>query len=185
MQGEIYHQSATLSVAPFNPYLPAIGRVLQVLTSLAPAGSTIQINNRDLAEAADLKSAGHIPRLLRQLEAHGRIERVTSSQGSLIVVVDAALIPHADQPFIASQSDPDQDQPDVMETRDQLCMGAPALIPHADPPTPPIRYKHDHDQQQPRGHESLRQKLIAAGETHRDRRTAETVAAQILEKTPI
>ena len=58
-----YHESATTSVA-FNPYLPAIGRVLEVLRSYGP-GATIEINNRDLASAAGC-SPGRIPALLRK-----------------------------------------------------------------------------------------------------------------------
>lgn len=118
----------------FNRYLPAIGRVLQVLQSYGPIGTTLQICNRDLARAADC-SAGRIPALLRTLEADHEIERVTSPQGSLIVVLgDASAIDRSD---VSDQHMADRLGVDSAQDRSTM----------VDPPTPPNRYKQ-HDQQQ-------------------------------------
>jgi hypothetical protein len=127
----------------FNRYLPAIGRVLQVLQSYGPAGTTIQACNRDLARAADLRSAGGIPAILRTLEADGQIERVTSPQGSLIVVLgdDESTF---DRTLPSDQGIVDRSMPDSASQRSSM----------VDPPTPPNRYKQ-HDQQQ---HGALSQK---------------------------
>lgn len=60
-----------------NPYVivPAIGRVLEALWARAQrlGQATFTVSNRQLAETAGLASAGHIPRLLRQLEADGHL----------------------------------------------------------------------------------------------------------------
>ena len=128
-----YHPSATAAVT-FNPFLPAIGRVYQVLCDAAPAGATIEINNRDLAAAAGLQSAGHIPRLLRQLETKGYIERIADRGGSLIVVTDRSRMrdhdaadragdpagdPDRDHPPVAASGDPDRDHADRVLMRDR------------------------------------------------------------------
>ncbi len=126
----VYHETATPTVA-FNPYLPAIGRVLEVLRRYGP-GATIEISNRDLADAAGMQSAGHIPQLLRQLVKHKQIERVTTPRGSLIMVVGDWAIPHGDQlPYQNAidptwdhagpqdASDPMWDQPNPTVLRDQ------------------------------------------------------------------
>lgn len=137
----VYHETATATIT-FNPYLPAIGRVLQVLQSYGPSGATLQICNRDLARAADC-SAGRIPALLRTLEADERIERVTSAQGSLIVVLGGDL-PIVDRPAPSDQGIVDRSGPDSASERSGM----------VDPPTPPNRYKQ-HEQQQ---HGALLQK---------------------------
>lgn len=69
----------------FNPYLPAIGRLYDVLAALAPTGETITATNRELADMAGV-SAGYVPTLLRQLVRDGHIERITSPTGSLLVM---------------------------------------------------------------------------------------------------
>lgn len=56
----------------FNPYLPAIGRVLQVLQSYGLDGTAIQITKSELARAAQC-SASKIPDLLIALESDGRL----------------------------------------------------------------------------------------------------------------
>jgi len=87
----------------FNPYLPAIGRVLEVLAASAPVGTTIETTNRALAEGAGLRSASQIPLILRKLEEKNYIERVTTPRGSLIVVTERSGM--ADRSFVASESD--------------------------------------------------------------------------------
>lgn len=74
----------------FAPYQSPCGRVLHVLQAMVAPGETIQIVNRDLAIAAQC-SAGSIPTILRTLERDGWIERVTSTQGSLVLLVDQSL----------------------------------------------------------------------------------------------
>src|SRR5262245_57433025 len=113
---EVYHEGAT-SAALFNPYLPAIGRVLHILRSYGPAGTTIQICNRDLARAA-LCSAGAIPAILKRLEVDGMIERVTSHQGSLISVVDQT----PDRIPTRSEGDQESDRANRTETPDRRSM---------------------------------------------------------------
>src|SRR4051812_26413709 len=89
-----YSTTATTNVAPltFNPFLPTVGRVLEVLMHAGPPGSTIQVCNRDLARRVQC-SASAIPGALRTLEAKGLVERVTTARGSLIVVLDRSGMP--------------------------------------------------------------------------------------------
>lgn len=122
---EVYHEVATGTVT-FNPYLPAIGRVLEVLRGYGPAGTTIELTNRDLSTAAAC-SAGSLPGILRSLEARGHIERVTSPRGSLIVVrSDQRSDQHADRSFNPSGCDQSHDRffgainaTDAIETPDR------------------------------------------------------------------
>lgn len=117
---EAYHRPVTAGVT-FNPFLPAIGRVYQVLLDAAPAGETIETNNRKLAEAAQC-SAGTIPGILRDLEALEYIERVTGSRGSLILVVDRSNM--FDRSFTASGCDQESDRqpsaPPIDQESDRL-----------------------------------------------------------------
>lgn len=188
---EVYHSSASTNDT-FNPYLPAIGRVLQVLHALAPIGTTIEVNNRDLASAAGLRSAGHIPRLLRKLESEGHIERVTSPQGTLIMVVDAApLIPHAGSIFSALGSDPEWDQPEIgdptrdqqnpMETRDQSEIRTDERSRMSDPPCTPnmVLSMSSQQQQLVRGREALYNAILAVNGQN------QAVALEILGKNPL
>ncbi|MBK9711588.1 MAG: hypothetical protein IPO81_09730 [Kouleothrix sp.] len=97
-----YHECVTESVT-FNPFLPAIGRVYDVLLRAGPTNTTIQTTNRELAVLAQLKSPSQIPGILRKLEAQGLIERITEARGSLIVVTDRSDM--ADRSFCPSDSD--------------------------------------------------------------------------------
>lgn len=148
-----YHQTATPNVA-FNPFLPAIGRVYQVLCDSAPIGAIIETNNRELADAAGLSSAGHLPRLLRDLEALGYIERVTSGRGSLITVTPRSPMrdhaftasgcdPESDQPSAQPAADPMWDQPNPIETRDRSSVRIGGRSRMADPPLHPPGWNHD------------------------------------------
>ena len=85
--------STTDPVTPsvtFEAYSSPCQRVLYVLRAWMTPGETMQIVNRDLAIAAQC-SAGSIPTILRTLERDGWIERVTSTQGSLVLLVDQSL----------------------------------------------------------------------------------------------
>jgi len=81
------HTTVTATVTAFNPFLPTIGRVYQVLLDAVRIGETIETTNRELAEAAQC-SASAIPDILRELESRRYIERITSGRGSLIVVAE-------------------------------------------------------------------------------------------------
>jgi hypothetical protein len=189
MTSEVYHQSATGHVALFNPYLPLPGRLLEVLASYGPAGTSIETCNRDLARAAQC-SAGAVPGALRTLEADGHIERVTTARGSLIMLTERSGM--ADRSSAASQRD--QHMPDrsleagsaePIETPDRSNERSGERSAMADPPTPPIRYKHDHEQQQQLGaREVLRQRLIDASKKNCPQAAAERVANRVLERNP-
>ena len=178
-----YHESATTSVA-FNPYLPAIGRVLEVLRSYGPNGTTIEINNRDLASAASC-SAGRIPALLRTLEADGMIERATGTRGSLLVVLERSTMvdrseidQDVDRMEMRYSSDQDVDRPIVTVLPDRS-ESVEQSDQHVDPPCIPNKVLSMSDQQQQlvRGREALWDALRAAN-------AAPIVALDILEKNP-
>jgi CTP-dependent riboflavin kinase len=82
------HPSPTVTHT-FNPYLPLVGRLLDVLLMYGPPGTAIETCNRTLARQAQC-SAGAIPATLRKLETDGYIERVVTAHGSLIVVTRMA-----------------------------------------------------------------------------------------------
>jgi hypothetical protein len=149
---EGYHTSVTLDVT-FNPYLPLPGRLLQVLASYGPPGTTIETCNRDLAQAAQC-SAGAVPGALRTLEADGHIERITSPRGSLIVLSERSGMPDR----LETRQTSDQHMADrsiggrsanPIETPDRSSERSTERSAMPDPPTPPIRKKHDLAQQQP------------------------------------
>lgn len=155
---------ATGSVT-FNPYLPAIGRVYEVLQRWS-IGGQIECTNRDLADAAGLRSAGHIPAMLRQLERDGLIVRVASAKGTLI-----ELIPESDQPGIASGCDPESDQTDGVATRDQASAVEIARSAMTDPPpAPPHMVLTQDSMQQQQQHARDRKPNIS--EQERDPRIA-------------
>jgi len=168
------------STNAFNPYLPAIGRVLEVLRSYGPSGTTVEICNRDLAASAGC-SAGRIPALLRQLEADDMIERVTGPRGSLIMVSDQ----HVDRSNSALACDQESDRrstadpsiPNQMLDRSAAAVVSDQFI---DPPhTPLYGIQHESSQQQhARGRESLYDAILAANEHN------EGVALDVLEKNP-
>lgn len=84
-----------------NPYavtvIPAIGRVLDALAQLASdlGQRTLQVSNRQVAQAAGLRSAGQIPTILRQLAHDGHISYDPAT--SLIMVISAVIDQDADQ----------------------------------------------------------------------------------------
>lgn len=179
---QAYHTTASPTVAApaFNPYLPAIGRVLEVLAALAPLGTAIETCNRDLAAAVGLRSAGTIPGVLRTLEADGYIERVTTPRGSLIVVLNRSgmrdriqtrsRMPDRSQaPATAIPNETPDRSPDAGDERSAM----------ADPPLhPPIRYQHASDSAQQLGARApLFQALIDAG-------AEAPVARRILDRNP-
>jgi hypothetical protein len=198
----------------FNPYLPAIGRVLQALFDLAPIGSPITVSNRDLARLADLKSAGHIPAVLRQLEADEMIERQVTTRGSVIIVIaqispdpepdqgdqvrDQEADPELDHQGIIDQQsdrfDPHRDQAKTRHSRASQSRKTEASTsdPKADPPTPPIRYKHvlkKHEQLKQQNsslsaEQQALRKRLIAVSTYEDLAIAVQVADTVLERNP-
>jgi len=145
--------SAPSASPAFNPYLPLVGRLFDVLLSAGAPGTTIEICNRTLAELAHC-SAGAIPAALRRLEADGYIERVVTSQGSLIVVTERSDMP--DRNWAAAL-------PESTETPDRPAERSEQRSAMADPPRPPTWNQHESHEQQQRTRESLLGELIAAG----------------------
>ena len=83
-----------------NPYLPAIGRVLEVLYAQFD-GTPLTISLRALAAAACC-APGAIPDIIRRLEHDGHIRRLPDARGYRIVVLTdqgADRLPNADQQF--------------------------------------------------------------------------------------
>src|SRR6185295_15679902 len=155
----------------FNPYLPLVGRLLDVLLIYGPPGTAIETCNRTLAQLAYC-SAGAIPAALRRLEADGYIERVTTPHGSLIVVTERSGM--LDRSPAASSSDQDipdrcwdAPSPDAIETPDRSSAAISERSGMADPPLhPPIWNQHEsYQQQQPHVcvNLPLEQALRAAG----------------------
>jgi hypothetical protein len=109
MQGEVYHQSATPSVAPYGPPVPTIELVRRELCQ-HPVGTLLDVTVRSLAERVG-RSEGGISPALKRLAADGLIDYLPTPTGGLVEVL---------------QSDQRTDRSDAS--------AAPALI---DPPGPP------------------------------------------------
>jgi hypothetical protein len=174
------HPSATTTLI-FNPYLPLVGRLLDVLLTYGPPGTAIETCNRTLAQLADC-SAGAIPAALRRLEADGYIERVVTTHGSLIVVTErSGMLDRSPTASSCDQDMPDRclaaPSPEAIETPDRPVERSEERSSMADPPEPPTWNQHESHEQQPCARESLFGELIAAG-------AVRTVATQILERNP-
>jgi len=178
---KLYHGDNATS-SRFNPFLDAIGRLFEVLCRAAPLGTAIPTKNRALADAAEIESAGQLPALLRRLEAKGLIERVTTSRGSLIVVLQRSWNPdrswgasQSDLPWIDRPLDPPLADPIAAPDRPERAPAARSTAESAESPqpdavsTPAIHDRVengcmvDHvlnQQQQPRACESITQEPL-------------------------
>jgi hypothetical protein len=193
---EVYHQSATPNVAPYGR-VPTIELIRRELCAHA-VGTLVETSVRKMARAIG-RSAGQLSYHLDQLEADGWIRRLSDHSGTLVEVLRSDQGPDRfaadqlhDRSFRASQSDHAADR-SAQPTEPIVTPNPPRelrpLVPatdHADdPPRPPIRKKHDHEQQQQLGaREVLRQRLIAASKKNCPQAAAERVANRVLERNP-
>jgi hypothetical protein len=157
MQGEVYHQSATPTVAGYGGKVPTIELIRRELCQ-HPAGALVETSVRKMARAIG-RSAGQLTCHLDQLEADGWIRRLSDHTGTLVEVLrsdqtddrfDASPAPQPTDPpgpaeaGMAAQSDESAQHIDHADDRPFEASGCD----HADDP-PACMVDHEiHDQQQ-------------------------------------